>query len=54
MRTWPTELIAAIWVMWFVFWRFAARGVKPVAQQESIGSRLSYLLPMLLVIVLMA
>jgi protein-S-isoprenylcysteine O-methyltransferase Ste14 len=50
---WPTELIIGIWVVWFVFWRFAARGVKPVEQQESLGSRLSYLLPMLLVIALM-
>jgi hypothetical protein len=47
MRAWPTELIIGIWVAWFVFWRFAARGAKPVEQQESIGSRLSYLLPLL-------
>jgi protein-S-isoprenylcysteine O-methyltransferase Ste14 len=52
MRAWPTELIAGIWVLWFVFWRFAARGGKPVEQQESIVSRLSYLLPMFVVIAL--
>ena len=49
---WPTELIAGIWVVWFVFWRFAARGAKPDEQKESIGSRLSYLVPMLVVIAL--
>lgn len=53
MRLWPMELIIGIWVVWFVFWRFAARGVKPALQQESLGSRLSYLLPMLIVFVLM-
>ena len=53
MRAWPADLIIGIWVVWFVFWRFSARKVKPVEQQESIGSRLSYLLPMMLVIVLM-
>jgi protein-S-isoprenylcysteine O-methyltransferase Ste14 len=53
MQSWPTDLIIGIWVIWFVFWRFAARGTKPVEQQESIGSRLSYLLPMLIVVALM-
>jgi protein-S-isoprenylcysteine O-methyltransferase Ste14 len=52
MRAWPAELIAGIWIFWFVFWRFAARGAKQVEQQESIGSRLSYLVPMLIVIAL--
>jgi len=54
MRSWPTELILGIWVVWFVFWRFAARGAKPASQQETIGSRLSYLIPMLFVIALIA
>jgi protein-S-isoprenylcysteine O-methyltransferase Ste14 len=53
MRAWPTELIIGIWVVWFVFWRVAALGVKPVERQESVGSRLSYLLPMFIVILLM-
>jgi protein-S-isoprenylcysteine O-methyltransferase Ste14 len=52
MRAWPEDLIAAIWVFWFVFWRFAARGAKSVEQQESLGSRLSYLIPMLIVVAL--
>jgi len=52
VHSWPAQLIAAIWVFWFVFWRFAARGAKPVEQQESIGSRLSYLVPMFIVIAL--
>jgi len=53
MQSWPAQLIIGIWLTWFVFWRFAARGAKADEQQESIGSRLSYLLPMMLVIVLM-
>jgi protein-S-isoprenylcysteine O-methyltransferase Ste14 len=53
MQSWPTQLIIGIWLTWFVFWRFAARGAKPDEQQESIGSRLSYLMPMIVVIVLM-
>ena len=52
MHAWPARLIAAIWVIWFVFWRFAARAAKRVEQQESIGSRLAYLVPMLIVIAL--
>jgi protein-S-isoprenylcysteine O-methyltransferase Ste14 len=52
MHAWPALLIAMIWVFWFAVWRLAARGAKPVERQESLGSRLSYLLPMLIVIAL--
>jgi protein-S-isoprenylcysteine O-methyltransferase Ste14 len=53
MDEWPTWLIISIWIIWFVFWRLAARGSPQVVERESARSRASYLVPMLLVIVLL-
>jgi protein-S-isoprenylcysteine O-methyltransferase Ste14 len=53
MNAWPMWLIISIWMIWFVFWRFAARGSPEVVERESVWSRASYLVPMLLVIVLL-
>jgi protein-S-isoprenylcysteine O-methyltransferase Ste14 len=42
-RGWPAQLIGALWLLWTIYWFVAARGVKPVRQRESIGSRLTFL-----------
>ncbi|MGB6452066.1 MAG: isoprenylcysteine carboxylmethyltransferase family protein [Steroidobacteraceae bacterium] len=36
--------IAVVWVIWIAVWIIASLRTKPVVQQESLGSRLSYLL----------
>ena len=53
MRDWPRHLIALLWLGWALYWWIAAQGVKPVRARESLGSRLSFVLPMLAVAVLL-
>ena len=38
--------IGLIWLVWIVVWIILARGAKPVAQTESLASRLLHLLPL--------
>lgn len=49
MRDWPRFLVALCWLVWASYWCIAARGVKPVRERESLRSRLSFALPMLVV-----
>jgi protein-S-isoprenylcysteine O-methyltransferase Ste14 len=48
MRDWPAGLIDGLWIIWALYWLFAARSVKPVRRREPLSSRLSYVLPALL------
>jgi protein-S-isoprenylcysteine O-methyltransferase Ste14 len=46
--------IAALWLVWLAYWIIAARNVKPLLRQESIGSRLTHLVPLAIGAVLLA
>jgi protein-S-isoprenylcysteine O-methyltransferase Ste14 len=37
--------IAVMWIAWVGYWVIAARDVKPVRRQESLGSRLAFAVP---------
>lgn len=39
------NLIPALWLVWCLYWLFAARNVKSERRQESPGSRAAHLLP---------
>jgi protein-S-isoprenylcysteine O-methyltransferase Ste14 len=47
-------LITLLWVIWALFWLISARGLKAVQRSESVGSRLTYLLPAIIGGVLLA
>jgi protein-S-isoprenylcysteine O-methyltransferase Ste14 len=38
-------LLAALWIAWVIYWMIRSRGVKAIVRQESIASRLTYLVP---------
>jgi protein-S-isoprenylcysteine O-methyltransferase Ste14 len=46
--------IPALWVLWFAFWCYAARGVKPAQRRESLASRLSHGVPLMIGALLIA
>ncbi len=41
-------LIPAMWLGWLAYWIIASRGVKPARRRESMRSRMSYVIPLLL------
>jgi len=48
LGNWLTRwAVALLWLAWLVYWGIAARGTKETARHESIGSRMSYVLPTL-------
>jgi protein-S-isoprenylcysteine O-methyltransferase Ste14 len=53
MHTINTWLIPAIWAAWTLYWCIAAFTAKPVRRTESIASRLSHYIPLLLAILLL-
>jgi protein-S-isoprenylcysteine O-methyltransferase Ste14 len=53
MRTLYEWLIPAIWDTWVFYWFAAAFTAKPVRRKESVASRLSHYIPLLLAIVLL-
>jgi protein-S-isoprenylcysteine O-methyltransferase Ste14 len=53
MRTIYDWLIPAIWDAWALYWVAAAFTAKPVRRKESVASRLSHYIPLLLAIVLL-
>ena len=46
-------IIPAIWSAWALYWWLAARQVKPTARRESVASRLSHIVPLLVAAALM-
>jgi len=54
MRVWPTQLIAALWLLWIVYWLIAAQSAKTTQRRESPLSRLAFLGAMLIVALLLA
>lgn len=51
--SWRYGLVAAAWIAWEVYWGISARGVKRVASQEPLPSRLLVLAALILVFVLL-
>jgi protein-S-isoprenylcysteine O-methyltransferase Ste14 len=47
-------LIPTLWIAWLVYWAIAAIGAKPTIRRESFGSRMSYVLPLLVGAALLA
>jgi len=47
MQDWAVELQGAVWLAWFLFYRFATRSALPDEERESAWSRASYIVPML-------
>ena len=47
-------VIPALWLVWLGYWGYAAIGAKPVREAESFGSRLSYIVPLILGAVLLS
>jgi protein-S-isoprenylcysteine O-methyltransferase Ste14 len=43
-----------LWLIWLVYWGIAAFAAKPVRRRESVGSRISHIVPLLLGIVLLS
>jgi protein-S-isoprenylcysteine O-methyltransferase Ste14 len=55
MREWiDAAPIAGLWLAWLAYWIIAARNVKPLRRQESIGSCLTHLVPLAIGAMLMA
>jgi protein-S-isoprenylcysteine O-methyltransferase Ste14 len=52
MRTIYTWLIPAIWAAWAFYWFIAAFTAKPSRRKESVASRLSHYVPLVLAILL--
>ena len=46
-------LIPALWISWSLYWKVAAFNVKPTARHESIASRMSHILPLMLAALLL-
>ncbi|HEV8446111.1 MAG TPA: isoprenylcysteine carboxylmethyltransferase family protein [Gemmatimonadaceae bacterium] len=46
MAFFSSYLIPALWVAWLAGWWLAARNTKQTARRESLGSRLSYTVPL--------
>jgi len=42
------ELLLAAWLVWFAYWVVSALRVKQTERRESAGSRLAYMLPLLI------
>ena len=47
-------LIPALWIVWMLYWWIAARGAKPTRRSESVLSRASYIVPLMVAIWLLA
>jgi protein-S-isoprenylcysteine O-methyltransferase Ste14 len=54
MRTIYASLIPGMWLAWMLYWFAAALAAKPVRRRESLASRLSHIVPLLLGIALLA
>jgi protein-S-isoprenylcysteine O-methyltransferase Ste14 len=53
MHTICTWLIPAIWAAWCLYWYIAALAAKPVRRRESVASRISHIVPLLLAVLLL-
>jgi protein-S-isoprenylcysteine O-methyltransferase Ste14 len=52
---WPIwNLIPGMWIAWCLYWMISARGTKRTVRRESIASRFSHVLPLVIGILLVA
>ncbi|HMK86997.1 MAG TPA: isoprenylcysteine carboxylmethyltransferase family protein [Steroidobacteraceae bacterium] len=54
MRSWPSLLIDALWIIWLVYWVVSAQSTKRSRERESVRSRAGFLSAMGLVVLLLA
>lgn len=47
-------LLPGLWLAWCAYWIYSARGLKPVARHEALGSRLLHIVPLALAVLLIA
>ncbi len=40
--------VPLLWILWWAYWRIAARGVKQVRRRESVASRWGHILPLVI------
>jgi protein-S-isoprenylcysteine O-methyltransferase Ste14 len=52
MRIIHTWLLPVLWAAWALYWLIAAFSAKPIRRRESIASRLSHYIPLMLAILL--
>ena len=45
-------VIIGLWAAWWIYWHLAAFGAKPTRRTESVASRLSHILPLVLAVAL--
>ena len=45
-------VISGLWVAWLIYWRVAAFGTKQAQRRESVASRVSHILPLVLAVTL--
>ena len=48
------SLIAGLWIVWRLYWIASARDVKPSVRQESLRSRASHIIPLIVGVLLVA
>jgi protein-S-isoprenylcysteine O-methyltransferase Ste14 len=53
MRDWPRHLIGLMWLLWALYWAACSFSAKPVRARESLGSRLAFVIPMVIVALLL-
>jgi protein-S-isoprenylcysteine O-methyltransferase Ste14 len=46
--------IGGLWLVWLLYWWLSARDVKPTSRQESARDRLTYRIPLVLAMILLA
>ena len=54
MRTISFNLISLLWLAWLVYWFIAGRNVKATQRTESIASRLSHVVPLIVAFALLS
>ena len=47
------NLIPALWLLWLAYWFIAGRNVKPTQRHESVASRASHIVPLIVGVVLL-
>jgi protein-S-isoprenylcysteine O-methyltransferase Ste14 len=53
MTSSPSSLIPALWIAWLIYWCIESLRAQPVRQEESVSSRLSHTVPLVIGIALM-
>jgi protein-S-isoprenylcysteine O-methyltransferase Ste14 len=53
MNIFYRELVPALWIAWFVYWRISAAGVKAVQRRETPASRAAHIVPIFIAAILL-